>query len=200
VLLLCAQGARSETTLDEAVASVDGKVITATQLEFEARVLLINAGGARAAFETLDQEVKKSSLLAIIDQKVATLESDRLGTLEIDQSELDSAIARFREFFEGDSEFRIFLDRHEADLSDVAEVLKRGLRAQRALEGRLKLKAQVSESEAKKYRSERPELSEVSIETVKQRLFALRFASLARTELKNARKQADVRLLGPFAK
>jgi autonomous glycyl radical cofactor GrcA len=186
--------------LDEAVASVDGKVITGTQLEFEARILLMKSGASRAAFDPLDSEILRSSLTALIDQRLSLIEADRLGSIEIEESELNRAIASLREKFESEDRFRAFLALHEAELQDVAVALRRGLRAQRVLEGKLKLKAQVSESEAKKYKAEHADLSEVPLETVRQRLYAVRFSALAKEELAAARKASDVRLIGRFAK
>jgi hypothetical protein len=185
--------------LDQAVASVEGKVITASQLDFEARVLLVNAGGLEAAFAPLDHEVLSKSLNAVLDQRLATLEADKIDAYAVDQEELDKAITTFRGRFATDERFRLFLERHEADMNDLGQVLRRTLRAQRAIDGRLRLKAQVSETEARQYQSQHPELREQPIEAVRQKLFSQRFAVLMREELNQARRQADVRLLGPYA-
>lgn len=80
----------------------------------------------------------------------------------------------------------------------MAAVLKRMLRSERILEGKLKLKAQVSESEARRVQAANPELAELPLASVRQRLMAIRFSELAETELKVLRKTAAVRLLGPF--
>ncbi len=184
--------------LDRAVASVEGRVITLTQLEFEARVILINAGGIEAAFAPLDQETLTKSLNAILDQRLATLEADKLEAYSLEPGELERALASFRARFVSEARFREFLERHEVELSDVTQVLKRSLRAQRALDARLRLKAQVSEAEARQYKALHPELGDVAPELVRQRLYAQRFATLAREELAQARRQVDVRLLGPF--
>ena len=192
-------GAPPRIVLDQAVASVEGKVITASQLDFEARVLLVNAGGLEAAFAPLDHEVLSKSLNAVLDQRLATLEADKIDAYAVDQAEVDKAITTFRGRFATDERFRLFLERHETDMNDLGQVLRRTLRAQRAIDGRLRLKAQVSESEARQYPSQHPELREQPIEAVRQKLFSQRFALLMREELNQARRQADVRLLGPYA-
>jgi hypothetical protein len=185
--------------LDQAVASVEGKVITASQLDFEARVLLINAGGIEAAFAPLDHEVLTKSLNAVLDQRLATLEADKIDAYAVDVADVDKAINAFRARFATDERFRLFLERQEADMNDLGQVLRRSLRAQRAIDGRLRLKAQVSEAEARQYQAQHPSLKEQPLELVRQQLFTHRFQTLMRDELKAARKQADVRLLGPFA-
>lgn len=201
-LCLCAVtalGQPAPRVLDRAVASVQGKVIAASQLEFEARVLLVNAGGVQAAFAALDQEALSSSLRAIIDQRLALLEADKLEAYPLEPGELERAIAAFRARFESEARFAAFLAQHEASLDDLAEVLRRSLRAQRALEGKLRLRAQVSEREARAVQAGRPALRDVPLEDVRAMLVQQRFAELVKKELAEQRRQVDVRLLGPYA-
>lgn len=185
--------------IDRAVASIEGKVIAASQLEFEARVLLVSAGGVQAAFAPLDQEVLEASLRAVVDQRLALLEADKLEAYPLEPGELERSIASFRARFESEGRFADFLGAHEADLNDLAEVLRRSLRAQRALEGKLRLRAQVSESEAKAYRAAHAELKDTPIEKVRAMLVQQRFGDLVKKELADRRRQVDVRFLGPFA-
>lgn len=185
--------------IDRAVASIEGKVIVYSQLQFEARVLLIAAGGKNAAFATLDQEVLQASLQAMVDQRLALLEADKLEAYPLEPGELERAIATFRSRFDTEQRFAEFLDAHEAELNDLAEVLRRSLRAARALEGKLRLRAQVSESEAKAWRASHEELKDVSLDKVRAMLVQQRFGELVKKELTERRRQVDVRLLGPFA-
>ena len=189
--------------IDRAVASIgagsDRQVIAASQLEFEARVLLVNAGGVNAAFAPLDQAVLEASLRAVIDQRLALLEADKLDAYPLEPGELERAIVAFRGRFESEGRFAEFLGHHEADLNDLAEVLRRSIRAQRALEGKLRLKAQVSESEARVYKSEHPEMKDVPLDQVRARLVQQRFGELVKKELSDQRRAVDVRLLGPFS-
>ena len=185
--------------IDRAVASIEGKVIAFSQLQFEARVLLVSAGGVQAAFAPLDEEVLRASLQAVVDQRLALLEADKLEAYPLEPGELERAIASFRSRFESEQRFAEFLDAHEAELNDLAEVLRRSLRASRALEGKLRLRAQVSESEAKVWRTAHAELKDVPVEKVRAMLVQQRFGELVKKELSDRRRQVDVRLLGPFA-
>ncbi len=185
--------------MDRVVAAVEGQVITLSQLEFEARVLLVNAGGVGAAFSPLDRDVLAKSLTAIVDQRLVTLEADKLDAYPLEAGELERAVSSFRGRFASEARFREFLEAHEAEASDLREVLRRSLRAQRVLEGKLRLKAQVSQIEARQYASQRPELKGVPLDVVQKRLFLQRFQGLVKDELAQQRRQVDVRLLGPFA-
>lgn len=174
-------------------------MITFSQLQFEARVLLVAAGGKQAAFAPLDQEVLEASLRAVVDQRLALLEADKLEAYQLEPGELEKSIATFRGRFESEDRFAEFLAQHEADLNELAEVLRRSLRAQRALEGKLRLKAQVSEGEARAFRLEHLELKDAPLDKVRSMLMQQRFGELVRKELSDQRRQVDVRLLGPFA-
>lgn len=183
----------------------EGIVITLSQLEFEARIALINGMpvrsgvGMRAAFAPLDQPVLEASLRAAIDARLALLEANELNAYPLEPGELDKEVANFRERFDGEAAFAQFLENHEATLDDLAEVLRRSLRAQRALEGKLRLRAQVSESDARVWRTEHPEMKDVPLEKIRAMLMQQKFGELVKKELADQRKVVDVRLLGPFS-
>jgi hypothetical protein len=197
--LAAPDGGTSRRVIDRAVASVEGHLITASQLDFEARVLLIDAGGIGAATAPLDEDTLRRGLELLIDQRLATLEADKLEALRVDPDDLDRAVTAFKARFPGEARFREFLARHDAEPADLQQVLRRSLRAQRAMEGKLRLRAQASEAEARLYRSQHEGLDEVPLEELRQRLFGERFKDLVREELARLRRQADVRLLGPYA-
>jgi hypothetical protein len=185
--------------LDRAVAAIGEQVITASALDFETRVIFINEGGVRAATEPLSDDDLLRGLNSMIDYRVATLEADKLEAYPIDQVELEAAVAAFKGRFRSDAQVRDFLGRHEASLDDLRDILRRALRAGRALDGKLRLKAQVSEADARQYVARHPDLASVPIEAVRSKLFAERLRLLVRDELLLARRNAHVRLLGPFA-
>jgi hypothetical protein len=185
--------------IDRAVASIEGRVITLSQLEFETRILLVNAGGAGAAFMPLDHDALKAGLNAIIDERLATLEADKLEAYPVEAEEIEKAIADFRARFPSEAKFKEFLVRNEADLEDVGRVLGRSLRARRALEGKLRLRVQVTAEEVAAAKAAQPQLKDVPDATVKQRLVNERFQKLVKQELEAARREVDVRLLGPFS-
>ena len=192
-------GVQAFKIIDEAVAAIDGQVVTQSQLEFEARVLLVNGGGVEAAFALLDEPALRAALNTMIDQRLATLEADKLEAYALDPGELEQAVTAFRARFKDEGRYRQFLQAHEADGNDVAAVLRRGLRAQRILESRVRLKAQVSPAEAARLAGGRADLKGLPIETVRSKLFSERYGALVKAELQQARKSTDVRLLGRWA-
>jgi hypothetical protein len=186
--------------IDRAVASIEGRVITLTQLEFETRVQFVSRGGTEAAFAPLDGEDLKQGLQLAIAQRLATLEADRFDAYPLEPGELERAVADFRTRIGGEARLQAFLEQQEADLQDVGVVLRRGIRASRALEGRLKLKAQVSDAEAARAKADVAEWRALPLEVVRQRLIRERFEKLVQQELTAARKTVDVRVLVAFGR
>lgn len=185
--------------IDRSVALVDGQVLTLSELDFEARVLLIQAGGVEAAFAPLEQSLLRKALDSVIGQRLETAEADKLKAYPLEEGELERALASFTAALGGPPQFERFLKQYEADESMLTVVLARTLRTQRVLDGKLRLRAQVSEAEARRIQGERADLKGLPLPAVRQKLFTERFTALTATELAAARKAGSVRLLGPFA-
>ena len=183
--------------VDRTVASIDGQVITLSQLEFEARVLFIHAGKIASDRMPLDRGMLAAGLNAIINERLATLHVDRLKSNPVEMHEVEKAIAAFRARFASEAHFRAFLTQHEASLKDVSGVLFRSLRAQRALEE--KLRVQVTQADIESRRAVEPKLKSVADATIKQRLKQERFQQLVHQELERIQRDVDVRLHGPFS-
>jgi hypothetical protein len=199
VLCLPSVALAQPRVIDRSVALVNGQVLTWSELDFEARVLLIYAGGTEAASAPLDLPVLKDSLEELITHRLLSAEAETLGAYPLDDGELEAAVRRFKGRFTTQAAWQAFLDRHEVEESAVVVTLTRFLRAQHVLDGKLRLKSQVSEVEAKRWVDEHPDFQSVPLSAVRQKLFAERFRTLARTEVRQSRKNAKVRLLGPFA-
>ncbi len=185
--------------LDRSVALIDGRVLTLSELQFEARVLLIHRGGVEAAFRELDHSTLRSVLDLVIGQRLEMAEADKLKAYPLEEGELERAMETFSARLGGAPQLNSFLKATDADESSLALVLSRMLRTERVFEGKLKLKAQVSEAEAKNLQVERPDLQGLALPALRQKLFNERFKALAAAELASVRKAGSVRLLGPFA-
>jgi hypothetical protein len=202
LLGVCLGGAvaRAEPKLlDRSVALVNGRVVTWSELDFEARVLLIYAGGTEAATAPLDLPVLRDSLEELISDRLLSSEAEALGAYPLDEGELEAAMKRFKMRFSTQAAWQAFLSLHEAEEPNVAATLTRLLRAQHVLEGKLRLKAQVSEVEARRWLEGHADFANVPLSAVRQKLTAERFRTLVRAEVRQARKNARVRVLGPFA-
>lgn len=181
------------------MAVVAGRVITASELEFEARVLLIRAGGIEAATAPLERELLAKVLDAVIGERLVVAEADKLKAWRVDPQQLTEAVEAFRARFATRAELDAFLERSEMTPEELSAVLERGLRVQRALDGKLRLRAQVSEAQAIATQAERRELHGLPIAAVRQKLQDERLVALVNDELKALRKPGTVKLLGAFA-
>ncbi len=205
LILLLAFGARAGAApdsgsapwiIDRAVATVDGKAITLRQVGFEGRVLLVLGGAPRAAFAPLDAPALSASLATMIDERLADAEAEEVDAYPVSEDEVSKAIESFRDALGSQGELDRFLASTGEVISDLREVLRRHLRAQRQLEGRIRLKAQPTNAELIAYQKDHPEFAGEPLEQARQRLFAERFQVLARAQLEAARRAADVRILG----
>jgi hypothetical protein len=190
--------------VDRVVALVEGRMITLSELDFEARVALIQKGGLEATNNPLDDEALKSALELAIGERLETNAADKLQAFPLEEGELESALRGFRSRFVSELEFSKFLDAHEADLQQLSAVLGRRLRAEKILDSKVRLRARVSEAEVRRYYDEhRAELGSTFEEVrsrLREKLIRERYAAAASQELLQIRKGADVRLVAPFAR
>ena len=191
--------------IDRAVALVDGRVITLSELQFEARIALIQAGGLEAASAPLDDAALRNALDLAIGQRLEEREADKLQAYPLEEGEVDAALEAFKARFQTPAGYERFLARHEADPQQLAAVLARSLRTAKILDGKLRLRAQVSESEVRKaFERSAADLGGASYEELRgplrQKLVADKMKSLTTAELAQARRGADVRLIAAFAR
>jgi hypothetical protein len=147
--LLCAHPVAARV-LDRVVALVDGRVLSWSQLDFEARVMLIDRGGVEAATAPLDASTIQNALDLAVAQRAATAEADKLNAYPVEPAEIDQRLRTFESRFATLAAFQAFLKAHDADRAALAEVLARALRTEKFVEGRVRLRSQVPESEVRK--------------------------------------------------
>jgi hypothetical protein len=194
----------SAQVIDRTVALVEGRVITLSELDFEARVGLIEAGGIASAVGALDDETLGSALRLSIAERLENIEADKLQAFPVEESEVEAALRQFRARFSSELEFSRFLERHEADVQQLSSLLARQLRAQKVLDSKVRLRAHASDAEVRRYYEEhRGELGpsfEKVREQIQEKLFRDHYQELAKTEVRQLRRNADVRLIAPFAR
>ena len=132
------------------MALVDGRVLSWSQLDFEARVMLIDRGGVDAATAPLDASTLQNALDLAIAQRAATAEADKLNAYPVEPAEIDQRLRTFESRFPNAGAFQTFLRVHDADRAALAEVLARAIRTEKFIEGRVRLRSQVPESEVRK--------------------------------------------------
>ena len=191
--------------MDRVAAVVEGRILTLSQLKFEARVALIQGGDLGAVGRPLDQAALRNGLEWAVGQRLQESEADRLKAFTIETSELEASMEGFESRVGGADALRSFLRAQEVDPAGLARVLERSLRAERMLDSKVRLRAQVTEAEVRGAFAAGlggPQLAG-SYEQVRgplrERLFRERYHQLAKAELGRMRERADIRWVAPFA-
>jgi len=96
--------------LDRVVALVDGRVLSWSQLDFEARVMLIDRGGVDAATAPLDASTLQNALDLAVAQRAATAEADKLNAYPVEPAEIDQRLRTFESRFPNTAAFQSFIE------------------------------------------------------------------------------------------
>jgi hypothetical protein len=197
-------GAAEGRVIDRVVAVVSGQVLTLSELSFEARVELVRRGGIRAVDGPLDERTLRGALELAINQRLLVAGADRLQAFAAERSEVEARLKEFRGRFVDEQALLAFLTHQDADLEQLTAVLERGVRAERILDSRIRLRAQVSEAQARRYWEEHQDTLGGSYEGIrealKERLMRERYGQLAQEEFARVRADARVRGVAPFAR
>jgi hypothetical protein len=196
-LLLSTVALAADQILDRVVASVDGQVITLSDLRFEARVALVERGGASLADAPLDEPTLRSALELAIAQRAAGAEADRLGTFLLEAQDVEVRLERFVARFPDRAAVDAFLRSTGADEAQLRDVLGRALRAERALDARVRLRAQVSEADVRRAweAAGSPGTFEDARGAIREQLVRARYEAAAKEELAKLRAAAQVRIV-----
>jgi len=161
------------TLVDSVVARVNRHPITQSQLDLEARLALAEHGELGAAEGRLSEPALSSALDYLIDQLLLEDEAERLQVFEIDDDETRKARAQLAARFPPARSLQSFLDRFGISGDMLESSLRRGLRAERYLDSKIRVRVQGGTSPT--------EAQEVAKELVAQ-----------------LRGRADIRLLATF--
>jgi hypothetical protein len=200
LLALCAAApARGEQRqlLDEVVAVVEAHSITLSELAAETRVRLVASQGPAAANAVLDRRILGASLRKTVEERVVLSEVERLKLFDLDRAEVDALAARLRGRFATPAEYQAFIRAIELTDEEIAAILARELRVARYLDNRLKLAAQVRESELDEAAHGR-KLSPAERDLLRERLAQEKYQRLLQELLADLRNRAAVRILDPL--
>ncbi|MBI5547144.1 MAG: hypothetical protein HY901_24960, partial [Deltaproteobacteria bacterium] len=198
-------GTHGPQVIDRIVAIVERRPLLLSELEFEARIALIQQGGTGAATAPLTDEDLAAALEWAIGQRLALAEAERLQVFDVEESEVTKALKAFQARFASDKQLLAFLDSQEATQEQLAAVLLRELRVSRFLDSKVKLSARASEEELRRYYAGHvQELGgrpyEQVRDSIKAQLTRERYVVLAGKQLDELRARADVRTVAPFAR
>jgi hypothetical protein len=199
-LLLCLappSRAAERRLLDEMIAVVEAHSITLSEVAAETRVRLVSVQGAAAGSMPLDRPILAASLRKTIEERVVLAEVQRLKLFDLEPGELDSIVARFRARFASEADYQAFVGAVELTDEEIGAILARELRVARYLDNRLKLAAQLRDSElAEAARGQK--LSPAEREDLRRRLSQEKYQRLLAELLADLRKRATVRVLDPL--
>jgi hypothetical protein len=189
-----AAGAAERQLLDEVVAVVEAHSITLSEVAAETRVRLAETQGSAAAAAPLDRRILAASLRRTIEERVVLSEVQRLKLFDLEPGEVDALLAKLRSRFASRAEYDAFVRAVELTDEEIAAILARELRVARYLDNRLKLAAQLRESElAEAARGKK--LSAAERDQLREQLAQDKYQRLLQELLTDLRRRASVRVL-----
>lgn len=201
-LLLALYGALPARALprqlvDEVVAVVDAHSITLSELAAETRIRLAVAQGPAAAASVLDRHLLAASLRKTVEERVVLSEIERLKLFDLERSEVDARVAKLRARFASAADYEAFQRTIELTEEEIAAVLARELRVARYLDNRLKLAAQLRESELLEV-VHGQKLTAPQRTALRDRLAQEKYQRLLAELLGSLRERSTVRILDPL--
>jgi len=199
VLVAAAFSARAaeRQLLDEVVAVVDAHSITLSEVAAETRVRLVEAQGPSATNATLDRRILAASLRKTIEERIVLSEMQRLKLFDLEPGEIDALLAKLRALFPSRAEYDAFARSVELTDEEIGAILARELRVARYLDNRLKLAAQLRDSELEEA-ARGKNLTEAQREQLREQLAQEKYQRLLQELLAELRKRATVRVLDPL--
>lgn len=201
--LLCAallslpSAAQERRLVDEVVAVVDAHSITLSELAAETRIRLVAAHGPALAYAPLDRRMLAASLRKTVEERVVLSEIERLKLFDLERSEAEALTARLRARFASGADYEAFTRALEFTEEEIGTVLARELRVARYLDNRLKLAAQLRESELAEAMHGR-KLPAAERDAFRERLEREKYERLLQELLESLRGRATVRILDPL--
>jgi len=196
LLLALAAGAGSaqeRQLVDEVVAVVDAHSVTLSELAAETRIHLVEQQGPQMASAQLDRPLLAASLRRLVQERVVLSEVERLKLFDLDHAEVESALARLRARFPSASAWESFTRQVELTDDEIGAILTRELRVARYLDNRLKLAAQLRDSELEE--AWKGQGGKGDREALRQRLSKEKYERLLTELLAELRRKASVRIV-----
>jgi hypothetical protein len=199
LLLVLAAGAASaqeRQLVDEVVAVVDAHSVTLSELAAETRIHLVEQQGPQMASAQLDRPLLAASLRRLVQERVVLSEVERLKLFDLDHAEVESALARLRGRFPTASAWESFTRQVELTDDEIGGILARELRVARYLDNRLKLAAQLRDSELEE--AWKGQGAKGDREALRQKLSKEKYERLLTELLAELRRKARVRIVDPI--
>jgi hypothetical protein len=195
-LLAFAASGQERQLLDEVVAVVDAHSVMLSELAAETRIHMVEQQGPQVASAQLDGALLAASLRRLVQERVVLSEVERLKLFDLDHAEVDSALARLRARFPTTAAWESFTRQVELTDDEIGAILARELRVARYLDNRLKLAAQLRESELEE--AWKAQGAQGDREVLRLRLAKEKYERLLTELLGELRRKATVRIVDPL--
>ena len=196
------RGAGEGMLLDAAVAMLGEQLITRSDLIFEARVRALAAQGPLGLSRGIDHALLARTLETSLLGRLLAQEAERLGVPPLTEAEKQSQLAQLEAQAGGPALLDAFLTRHGADRTQLLGLIERWEQASRALDVRVRVRAQVTEAEIREAHAEsgstRPYADER--ERLARKLRRERSQAVAARERARLMESASIRRLAPWAR
>jgi hypothetical protein len=195
-LVASAAAAQERQLVDEVVAVVDAHSVTLSELAAETRIRMVEQQGPQMATVPLDRAVLAASLRRLVEERVVLSEVERLRLFDLDHAEVDTALARLRARFPAPGAWEAFTRQLDLTNDEIAAVLARELRVARYLDNRLKLAAQLRDSELDE--AWKAQGGQGDRDALRQKLSKQKYERLLSQLLVELRRRASVRIVDPL--
>lgn len=174
-------------------------LILLSDVRFEAALALLQRGADPRALAPLEGEALRSALSFAISQRLHLQDAERLRAFTLTPEEVDAAWTDLAGRLGGEEAIGTFLSRYGRTPAELRRALELSLRAARALDSKVRLRAQVSEAEIRRAweadPAQRAHPFEARRGLLREMLFRQRYQALAIAETEGLRARAEVRIL-----
>ena len=189
--------------LDEVVATVDREVVTRSEVEAEARLIMLQRFGPEALSREPSKDLLSQVLRMLINQKLMAKEALRIGLSPVGEKEREKLLQGFKMAFRNEDEYLRFLYRYGLTERQVAQVLARHVWIERLKRRKLSTLRRVGDEQIRGYYNKhRAELGQkpldVVYEAIRLKLLSDQRQRFLSEWLWKLRKQHMVRVLVDF--
>jgi Skp family chaperone for outer membrane proteins len=192
-LVASAAAAQERQLVDEVVAVVDAHSVTLSELAAETRIHMVEQQGPQMAQVPLDRAILAASLRRLVEERIVLSEVERLKLFDLDHAEVESALARLRSRFPAAPAWEAFTHQLDMTNEEIGAVLARELRVVRYLDNRLKLAAQLRDSELDE--AWKVQGGQGDRDALRQKLSKEKYERLLTELLAELRRRASVRIV-----
>ncbi len=180
------------------VAVIDHHVITLLEVRKAARIEMVR-GGALVATETEPPpDLLELVRVQLVQEALLVEEAQKSGLPPIAEHDVDRAFGIFAARFPTPQAFQQFLLRCSLNVDDIRDSLRRSLRAEQALDSRVRSRIEITTNDLAKFRAAHPDAFSWTNQRVLSEAKNEQLVVRTRGYLEELCERADVRVIGAF--